>query len=155
VSKSLPRVSKLAEPENVAVHVNQIVLPDAFGSGTGSPVSLVAPTVEPTTVPVMPESSCAATKESFVGAASAAPTSRRSSANNRMTGSAENAAPRHAIALPADPSCDPSLDGPERTTGQRALPGTAPVARHMRRHQRARPQRRRSSCRWARSPFDQ
>jgi hypothetical protein len=62
-------VSIVTEPFAVGVQRYQIEAPPELPAWLGSPDSLVAPTVEPLVVPVVPEIACAFANMSFAGAA--------------------------------------------------------------------------------------
>src|SRR5438128_12243535 len=73
VSKLEPSVSKVAWPVAGAVQRYQTERPTGSPSiRAGSPVSTLAPTVEPVTRPLGPESGCAAANASFAGPAGGA-----------------------------------------------------------------------------------
>jgi hypothetical protein len=119
VSKLLPRVSIEAGPENGACHVNQTVLPLALGSGTGSPVSRVASTFEPSIVPVVPLSGCADENESFAGTPDAAPASARHAATATASATTDRRRPACRNHRP-DP---PSNTTPPRAEDERTIAG--------------------------------
>src|SRR6266567_293813 len=67
VSKLLPTVSKITVPLVAGVHRYQTDFPPAFPAWSGSPASLVAPTLEPFVAPAGPLSRKALLNESFGG----------------------------------------------------------------------------------------
>jgi hypothetical protein len=64
----LPAVSTLSSPSAGAVHRYQTDFPPASPAWFGSPISFVAPTFDPATLPEGVARSCEAAKSSFVGA---------------------------------------------------------------------------------------
>jgi hypothetical protein len=67
VSKLLPKVSMVTAPEPGAVHDHHTEAPPADPAWLGSPISFVAPTLEPLNEPPTPDIVTASAKSSFAG----------------------------------------------------------------------------------------